>query len=140
MPSIEDQLTLHEALRLKPYRCTAGKLTIGVGRNLDDVGISAAEARQLLANDIANVRAQLDKALPWWVELDAVRQKVLIDLCFNMGISSLLGFKNTLAAVRAGDWQKASLGMLASKWANDVGPTRSQRLAGMMRTGQDYVA
>ncbi len=40
MNRIKAQLVRHEGLKLKPYRCTAGKLTIGIGRNLDNCGIS----------------------------------------------------------------------------------------------------
>lgn len=128
------ELIRDEGIRLKPYRCTAGRLTIGCGRNLDDVGISEDEARVLLANDIEKCKAQLNKALPWWVLLDDVRKRALINLCFNLGIGGLLGFKNTLAAIKAKDWPRASAGLLSSKWATQVGP-RAQRIAKMMRTG-----
>ncbi len=137
MPDIIEQLIMHEGEKLKPYRDTVGKLTIGVGRNLDDVGISASECRYLLANDVAKVCAQLSNRLPWWKTLSPVRQKVLIDMAFNMGVDGLLTFKNTLAAIEAGDFARASAGMLASKWAEQV-KGRAQRLARMMLTGADY--
>jgi lysozyme len=137
MPDIIEQLILHEGTSAKPYRCTAGKLTIGVGRNLDDVGLRPDEIRYLLHNDIKDVRASLDKRLPWWRGLSPVRQKVLEDMCFNLGIDGLCGFKNTLAAIQGGDYERAAAGMLASKWASQVGG-RAIRLAQMMRTGADY--
>jgi lysozyme len=129
-----DQLVAHEGLRLKPYRDTVGKLTIGVGRNLDDVGISKGEALGLLSNDVERVMEQLDQAIPWWAKLDGVRRAVLIDMGFNMGLGGLLGFKQTLSAVQSGDYQGAADGLLASKWATQVGQ-RAQDLARMMRTG-----
>lgn len=128
------QLELHEGLRLKPYRDTVGKLTIGIGRNLDDVGISREEAYALLDNDIAAAMAPL-MALPWFNALDEVRRAVLIDMCFNMGWRVLSTFKVTLAAIEAGDYMRAVTNMLQSKWAGQVGP-RAVRLAKMMETGQ----
>lgn len=129
------ELERDEGLRLKPYRCSAGRLTIGIGRNLDDVGISVEEARHLLHNDIARTAADLDRLLPWWSTLDEVRQRVLLNMAFNMGAAGLAGFRQTLGFVRAGLWGAAADGMLASLWARQVGP-RAVRLAEMMRTGQ----
>ena len=129
------QLRLHEGERLKPYRCTAGKLTIGVGRNLEDRGISAEESAMLLANDIAAEERELLRALPWVATLDEVRQRVLLDMAFNMGIVGLLGFKRTLATIQAGDYQAAATMMLDSRWAKQVGQ-RAERLSRMMATGK----
>ena len=134
-----DRLIRHlerdEGIRLKPYTDTVGKLTIGIGRNLTDVGISQGEARALLENDLDRVETDLDRSLPWWRGLDAVRQEVLANMTFNLGINGLLGFKNTLAAVKAGLWANAARGMRASKWARQVG-ARAERLASAMETGK----
>jgi lysozyme len=129
------QLRLHEGERLKPYRCTAGKLTIGVGRNLEDRGITAEESAYLLANDIAREERALIQALPWVAQLDEVRQRVLLDMAFNMGLGGLLQFKNTLATIKAGDYAKAATMMLDSRWARHVGQ-RAERLSRMMATGK----
>lgn len=128
------QLAIDEGCKLKPYRDTVGKLTIGIGRNLDDVGISKAEALALLAADIDIAAAGLDKALPWWRDMTDSRQQVLCNMAFNMGLPSLLGFKNTLAAMKAGDYRAAAAGMRASKWAKQVG-ARAERLAKTMEQG-----
>lgn len=148
------ELTRDEGLRLKPYRCTAGKLTIGVGRNLDDVGllpgeaqtldislssirakgITKAQAMRLLDNDIDRVLRDLDRHLPWAKDLDEVRQRVLINMAFNLGIHGLLGFKNTLAFVRGGQFSRAADNMLKSLWARQV-KGRAVRLAELMRLG-----
>lgn len=130
------QLRLHEGERLKPYRCTAGKLTIGVGRNLEDRGITAQESAMLLANDIATEERALFEALPWASGLDEVRQRVLLDMAFNMGIATLLEFKLTLGAIQAGQYERAASMMLDSRWAKQVGQ-RADRLSRMMATGKD---
>jgi len=133
MNRIKAQLVRHESLRLKPYRCTAGKLTIGYGRNLDDKGISKSEAYELLANDIRSCGEQLIDEIPEiYSGLDEVRKSVLLNMCFNLGIGGLLEFKNTLAFVAAGDWERAANGMLASKWAKQVGH-RAIELSELMR-------
>ena len=135
MNRIKAQLVRHEGLRLKPYRCTAGKLTIGIGRNLDDRGISRKEAYAMLERDIQDCEQWLiDKIPEIYNNLDEVRQSVLLNMCFNLGIKGLLEFKNTLAFVKAGDWERAAKGMLASKWAKQVG-LRAIELSELMRKG-----
>jgi lysozyme len=130
------QLRRHEGERLKPYHCTAGKLTIGVGRNLEDRGITAEESAYLLNNDIDREWRALKTALPWVTGLNDVRQRVLLDMGFNLGINGLLKFKNTLATVQRGDYEKAAGMMLDSLWARQV-KGRAVRLAEMMKTGID---
>lgn len=128
------QLKGDEGFRSKPYRDTVGKLTIGIGRNLDDVGISENEAELLLWNDLSKAVAELKARLPWATSLNEPRQGVLINMAFNMGISSLLLFVNMLAAAQAGDFDKAAEHMEQSRWASQVGP-RAQRLILQMRYG-----
>ena len=127
------ELTRDEGRRLMPYVDTVGKTTIGVGRNLTDVGITDAECDMMLSDDIDRTTAWLDGKLPWWRKLDPVRQRVIINMAFNMQ-GGLLTFVNTLAAMQAGNYAAAANGMLASKWATQVGQ-RAQRLAAMMRNG-----
>ena len=136
MRSIEDQLIMHEGLRLKPYRCPAGYLTIGVGRNLETKGISENEALFLLRNDIAEVTAQLER-FDWFRALGPVRRKVLIDMCFNLGMAGLLGFQKMIEALKRADYEAAADEMVNSRWYGQVGE-RGRRLERMMRTGEDY--
>lgn len=128
------QLAIDEDLRLKPYRCTAGKLTIGVGRNLDDVGISKDEALFLLANDINHACDQLDAKLPWWRSMSERRMQALANLCFNLGISTLLTFKNSLALLQSAQYERAADAFMQSKWAKQVG-ARAVRVTTMIREG-----
>jgi len=128
------QLVIDEGLRLKPYKDTVGKTTIGVGRNLDDVGISKSEAMSLLGADIDRVVAQLDATFPWWRNMTDARQQALANMTFNLGIEKLKGFKNTLAAMQSGDYAAAANGMRSSLWARQVG-ARAERLAKMMENG-----
>jgi lysozyme len=132
---LAEQLMIDEGLRLMPYKDTVGKLTIGVGRNIADIGITKEEAMFLLKNDIARVDAKVDKHLPWVKEMVQARQDVVLNMAFNLGISRLLLFKNTLAYMKAGDYDAAAQGMLESKWAKQVG-ARATRLAQMMKTGE----
>jgi lysozyme len=131
---LRTELTRDEAEKLMPYTDTVGKLTIGVGRNLSDRGISHDESQYLLSNDIRLVESDLNQNLPWWINLTDARQRVLANMCFNLGINRLLGFKNTLEFIRTEQWGKAADGMLQSTWAKQVGQ-RAVRLSEMMRNG-----
>lgn len=132
---IETQLRRDEGVRQFPYTDTVGKLTIGVGRNLADVGLSDAEIDFLLQNDIQKVTSILGSRLPYFNALDLVRQGVLVNMGFNLGFTRLERFNNMLAAFARGDWETAANEMLASLWAKQVG-ARADRLAEQTRTGQ----
>jgi lysozyme len=135
LQKVKDQLVRHEGLKLKPYRCPAGKLTIGVGRNLDDCGISQKEAFVLLENDILSCERELLSEIPEiYSGLNETRKSVLLNMCFNLGISGLIQFTNTLAFIGSGDFEKAANGMLASRWAKQVG-RRAIELSELMRKG-----
>lgn len=136
-PLLWPQLKAHEGLRLKPYRDSVGKLTIGVGRNLDDVGLREGEAMFLCFCDVAAVEQVLDVRLPWWRGLDPARRAVLIDMGFNLGVPGLCAFTDTLAAVKAGRFGDAAQSMLRSRWAGQVG-RRAATLSRMMRTGETF--
>lgn len=128
------ELTRDEDKRSKVYNDSLGIPTIGVGRNLKDRGLSDDEIAYLLKNDIAVVEMDLDRFLPWWRDLSENRQRCLANMCFNMGISKLQGFVNTLRMMKQGDYNGAADGMLNSLWAKQVGD-RAKRLAAMMREG-----
>jgi lysozyme len=135
MTALEDQLIDHEGLELKPYRCTAEKLTIGVGRNIEDRGITEDEARYLLKNDIKIVEDELLEKKPVVAGLDAVRQRVLVDMGFNLGIPTLLKFQNMWAAIEEEDFETAAEEAMDSRWAKQVGQ-RAERLCQAMATGE----
>jgi len=122
------QLIQDEGVRLKPYRCTAGKLTIGVGRNLDDVGITDAEAFGMLDNDVDRVVEQCRRHIPWFDAAPEEVQQVLANMAFNLGIVGLLGFKATLGWLQVAQYRQAAAAMMDSKWAKQVG-ARADRLA-----------
>lgn len=123
-----------EGLRLKPYTCPAGKLTIGYGHNLEDNGITQEMAEILLKTDLALARMEVGTKIPCSSKLNEARQFVLVDMCFNMGISRLLTFKKMLAALQEGYYERATCEMLNSKWAKQVG-RRAKELAEIMKTG-----
>jgi len=122
-----------EDMKLKPYLCPAGKLTVGVGRNLEDVGITEAEATLLLANDIKRTRAELDRALPWWRDLPYPWQRGLTNMAFNLGLTRLLDFKLMLAALKTGDGETAAREALDSTWAREQVGIRAKRIAALYR-------
>lgn len=133
--TLKELIKKHEGRMLKPYRCPAGKLTIGYGRNLEDKGITEAEAEFMLDNDINVIIRACKETFSWFIFLDNVRQAVIVDMIYNLGLGGFLGFKNTIAAIREKDWNRAADNMLQSKWASQVG-NRALELAEMMRDGR----
>lgn len=131
--TLKEQLIRDEGRRLKPYRDTLNILTIGVGRNLDDVGLFPDEVDLMLENDIRIRRNSLSR-FDWFTALDEARQGVVINMSF-MGIPRLLAFYKMIAALEVQDYERAADEMLDSKWRRQVGD-RATRLAQQMRSGE----
>ena len=129
-----EQLKRHEGIKPFPYVDTAGKMTIGVGRNLTDRGITIGTISQLLAEDINIATAELDIHYPEWCDLSENRQLVLANMVFNLGMPRYLKFVKFWAALRQEKWELASTEMLDSQWAKQVGD-RAIELSELMREG-----
>ena len=128
-------LKKHEGRRLFPYKCTAGKLTIGYGRNIEDTGISEEEAESMLQADIERSRQELVDKTDYFVPLSEPRQTVLINMVFNLGWSRFSRFRKMIKALKDGDYPKSAVEMLDSRWADQVGG-RAKELARIMSLGR----
>jgi lysozyme len=133
------QLKGDEGVKPQAYQDHLGFWTIGVGRLVDTrkpgSGLRPEEITFLLNNDIDDRINALGRRLPWFLQLDAARQGVLLNMSFQLGVDGLLGFKNTLRLVERGDYAQAADNMLLSKWAQQT-PERARRMAEQMRSGQ----
>lgn len=118
-----------------PYKCPAGKITLGWGRNIQERGISDDEAMLMLHNDIHISYRELDGAFGWFEMLDGVRQMALADMHFNMGMTKLSKFINMIAAFAAKDYETAADEAKDSHWYNQVG-ARGREIVHMVRTGK----
>lgn len=155
-----EQLILHEGLRLKPYRCSEDYLTVLVGFNVDargwdelsrilgrevnaDTSFTRSDALTQLATDIDRFERAVIVHFPEYQDLNEVRQRVVLDMAFNLGFRAL-SFKATIAAMKVRNLSKAVREMYKSKWARQVDDGeggkfgRADRLAQMMLTGVDY--
>ena len=125
-----------EGLRLKPYKCTAGKLTIGYGRNLEDVGISQAEADMMFERDFAIAESEVKRLCKEFnIDCDSLIEQrfyVLTDMMFNLGYNRLSKFNKFLYALKTGSYTAAADEMLDSVWAKQVG-NRATQLSALMR-------
>ena len=151
-----EKLVVSEGLRLQVYKDTLGIDTIGIGRNLEDrgitkeeldwmdipnidvvyeMGITEADAVYLATNDVQIVEEELVRAHPCVDRLDSVRQLILIDMAFNMGVPRLCKFKKMWAAVECNDFPTAAKEMLDSRWAKQV-KGRATKLANAMHNGE----
>lgn len=133
--SVIPSLMKDEGFRAKPYRCTAGKLTIGYGANIED-GIDDDEAMFLLEHRLDKAIADCVRVFPWFGGLEAIRQGVVVQMRYQLGLDGLLGFRNLLRALAHEKFNIAAAEMLDSKWARSDSPKRAQRLALQMRTGR----
>lgn len=131
--NLTQRIQRHEGLRLFPYKDSVGKLTIGYGRNLDDVGISDTEAYLLCQHDIATAQQSLVKLWPWVFQQPPIVVDVLTEMVFQMGAGSVGQFHNMRDAMLRGDRAAAADAMLDSKWAKEDSPARAKELADLVR-------
>ena len=129
------QLKVHEGVRDKVYLDTEGIETIGVGRNLKDKGLSEDEIDYLLQNDISEFKSGVQDTWSWWDNLDDVRQRVVVDMAFNMGVPRLCKFKKMWSAIEEQRFDIASMEMMDSRWARQVG-RRAVILSDAMKSGE----
>ena len=127
-----DLLIRHEGIKLKPYHCTSGKLTIGIGRNLEDRGITKEEAIYLLNNDIHSFHEQLLDKFSFYKSLEGARRDAVLNLAFNMGVYSLSKFVKALSYMEDKQYDKAADEFMDSKWARQVG-SRATEVTDMIR-------
>lgn len=125
-------LEVDEGLRLKPYRCTAGKITIGIGRNLEDVGISKETALSMLDEDIISAEHTCHNLLgPEFATWGENRKLGWVNIAFNLGANSLSKFRNTIAAAKKNDWSSVRENLKSSLWYKQVGK-RAERVISMI--------
>ena len=132
MTYLQRMILHHEGKRPTPYVDSVGKITVGIGRNLTDKGLSEDEIMHLFNNDVADAIDDVRHCFSCYDQLSRPRQMVVVDMAFNMGRASLSQFVRFIGAVHRGDWNDAAEEMLDSLWAKQVG-TRATTLAHMLR-------
>lgn len=142
---LRDELVRDEGWELAPYKDSKGWWTVGVGHNLDAHGqrhdrpYTEAECDAFLTADIAEATTLLDRHTPWWVVMTEVRQRALLNMCFQMGwgdgTHGLSSFHRTLGYMELGRYDAAATSAARSKWATVDSPVRAKRVIAMIREG-----
>ena len=138
MDKLLEMLKRHEGVESHAYECSEGKITVGVGRNIDQeggIGLSDDEVDYLLQNDVERVIKELAAEYTWFGDLDDVRRDAMVDISFNLGATRLRLFKRALAAMEEADYKVAATEFLDSKWAKQVGG-RALELTDMILSGE----
>lgn len=149
--TLKEMLIKHEGKRYKPYRCTKGKRTIGIGHNIDANGLPADIQAYLTQYgcitdtmvDILyefDVKAAIDDCLrlyPGFEGFTHARKKALIDFLFNLGYDRARKFKNANAAINEERWQAAGENMKQSLWFTQVGD-RAKEIIELLINGHDW--
>ena len=138
MNHLIEMLKRHEGVETHAYKCTAGKITIGVGRNIDPdggLGLLPKEIEYLLQNDVDRVEQELVNSLPWFEYVEWQRMDALVNICFNLGLPRFLKFKKALAAAEDQNWELCADEFMDSKWATQVGQ-RAIEVTTLIRTGE----
>ena len=143
-----DEVKFEEGEKLKAYKDRNGIWSIGIGHNIEvdptlqpqlnhliAEGITQEQSQQLFATDMQKATADLDKHLPWWRQLDDIRQDAVVNIVFNRGINGFLAFHHTVDALQQKQYALAARNLLATKpWSTEI-PERAKRIANQIETG-----
>lgn len=143
--SLKESIKINEGFRSNVYLCPTGHPTVGYGFRVADLSpdelalnagrvepMSEEVADAVLDIKIRKFKKQVYSALPWLTYAPMSVQEALCEMAYQMGVAGLLGFKNTLAMLEAGEYEKAALNMLKSKWAKQT-PKRAEKIANMVK-------
>lgn len=136
--SLCNDLVHDEGFVSSVYQDHLGYFTIGIGRLVDKRrggGITLDEAMYLLNNDIDTKLAEIKKAWPRFNDLSEVRQRAVANMCFQLGVSGFLKFKSAIKSLEIGNYERAALEFMDSKWAKQT-PSRARRICDMIRTNK----
>ena len=131
---LRKELERDEGVKNRPYTCSAGKLTIGIGHNLEANGIPDIAIDVIYEADVEALEGGFDDAFPWWRDMTDARQRALLNMGFNLGVPRLSKFRDMLQALEDGRWNDAAAEALASRWATQV-HERAVRIAAMFKEG-----
>jgi len=151
--SLESSILEHEDYREHPYKDSKGLWTFAIGRCLETHPLTGGEWKYLLdkgwlkvqiteeggqwlmEQDVVVIRGQCARMFDFWPNLNDARRDVLVEMAFQMSIQRLVGFKDMMAAIRAGQWKTAAQAGLDSKWAREDSPGRAQELMTILERG-----
>lgn len=136
MTDFKTTIEFEEGRRTHPYKCSKNKLTIGIGRNIQDRGLSDDEIDYIYQNDERIAETEAKTLVDGFEWLADARKIALVSMVFQMGKGRVSKFKKMIAAINENNFALAANEMLDSKWARDDTPDRAERAAEMMRTGK----
>lgn len=133
-PRLVSSVKRHEGFVPEVYTCPAGYPTIGYGTRINEIELEESTAEKWLVRELEEKHERLVGVFGF-AEMDTVRQDVILEMCYQLGVGGCLRFKNMWAAIRVQDFERAADEMLDSRWAREQTPERARKLAAKMRSG-----
>ena len=123
-----ERIGVNEGFRSKPYKCSENVWTIGHGLTW----ITEEESLSILSGRISELHLKLSEDLDWYDRMPPEIKGVIIEMCYQIGYSGVMKFKNMIANMKDINWKGAADEMLDSLWAKQT-PERANRLAEIVR-------
>ena len=116
------------------YQDTENLWTIGYGICIERTGLREHEAEYLLKSRIEESFRELNITFRWFRRLNTARQDALVDLIYNIGFPSFLGFKKAIEAFEVNDFNEAASQILDSRYGREL-PGRALEISQMIKHG-----
>tara|TARA_Y100000593_G_scaffold5586_1_gene10981 strand:+ start:6 stop:410 length:405 start_codon:yes stop_codon:yes gene_type:complete len=130
--SLLERIKHHEGFRSRPYRCTENVLTIGYGFAIKDLEIDEDIAEMILMRKLDDLMNRIQKKFHWWRSAEDEVKDVVVEMCYQLGVSGFSKFKKTISHLENKRYGKASVEMLDSRWAKQT-PNRAIELSNIIK-------
>ena len=135
MPNLIEQIKESEGYRSKVYKCTEGFDTIGYGFAIKDLVLGEDICDMILERKIAELKLRINQKFPFYDDMPEIVQDVIIEMCYQMGVSGFSKFKKTIEYFMRKDYNGASREMLDSRWASQT-PNRAKKLSSYVKNAR----
>ena len=130
--SLLDNIKESEGFRSSVYKCTAGHDTIGYGFAIKDLYLTEEDCDRILERKIAELKIRVNNKFPFLADLPEAVQDVVIECCYQLGVSGFSNFKKTIEYLMQKDFENAGIEMLDSRWAKQT-PNRAKKLSDIVK-------
>ena len=110
------------------YKCTEGYDTIGYGFAIKDLVLTEDICDIILERKVAELKLRIQQKFPFYDDMAQAVQDVVVEMCYQMGVSGFSKFKKTIDHLMRKDYKAASEEMLDSRWAKQT-PNRAKKLS-----------
>ena len=132
MSKLIDSIKKHEGYVGIVYKDSLGIDTIGYGFAIKDLELDEDVCEIILERKVKDLQDRVDNKFNWYRYMPPEIKDIVLEMCYQMGVYGFSCFKKTIAYLQDKQWEKASVEMLDSRWAQQT-PNRAQEMSNRVK-------